>query len=150
MIKNATALLLIALLCSCASLSDKNPLIADIAIDEVGGRPYIWATLNGNRYQFLLDTGATDFLLTDKMIQESGLTYSNTNTMKATGITGDAHLKTVSKVTLMLDNGIVLNISDVAVIENNNHSLFPYKFFKAVNATWDFKNNKLTFNNDKR
>ena len=133
------------LLSSCASLPPEKFVLQDIPVDVIGSRPYIWAALNGKRYQFMLDTGATDFLLTESMVKELGLKYSNNNTMKASGITGIINLKTIDKISLRLDNGIVLNVSDVAVVKKDGFGLFPYKFFELLNVTWDVKNSKLIF-----
>lgn len=146
--KNYLAILLILFLCSCASLSPQKIVLSDIDVTKIDKRPYIWATINDKRYQFLLDTGSTGFLLTENMVKELGLEYSQNNTMKASGITGVIHLKTINKVSLTLDNGIVLNVSNVAVVNEDGFGLLPYEFLEALNPTWDIKNSKLIFNND--
>ena len=149
--KNYFLLLILILLCSCQTVSPlppPKPVLEDITVEKTWGMPYIWASINGKRYQFLLDTGSTGFLLTEKMVKESGLTYSKTNTMKASGITGVVHLKSIKEVTLRLDNGIVLNVSDVAVTNKNGPGLLPYKFFEVLDVVWDVKNNKLIFKKD--
>jgi predicted aspartyl protease len=146
--KNYLPILLILFLCSCASLSPQKIVLGDIDVTKIDNRPYIWATINDKRYQFLVDTGSTGFLLTEAMVKELGLEYSKSNMMKASGITGMIHLKTVNKISLRLDNGIVLNVSNVAVVNEDGFGLFPYEFLEALNATWDIKNSKLIFKND--
>lgn len=145
--KNYILIATLALLCSCSLLPKENITPDDITVEKINGMPYIWATVNEKRYQFLLDTGSTDFLMTDSMVKDAGLAYSENNTMKASGITGVINLKTVDKISFRLDNGIVLNVSGVAVVNKEGFSLFPYKFLEVLNATWDVQNNKLIFKN---
>jgi predicted aspartyl protease len=148
--KNYFLLLILAFLCACQSVPPppENIGLADITVEKISGRPYIWANLNGKRYQFLLDTGSTGFLLTEKMAKEAGLTYSKNNTMKAHGITGVINLKTVDKISLVLDNRVVLNVSNVAVVDKDGFGLFPYEFFEVLDIVWDVKNSKLIFKKD--
>jgi predicted aspartyl protease len=144
--KRYLLILTLAFLQACAFLPEKKLALNDISIEKINGMPYLWATVNEKRYQFLLDTGSTDFLLTDELVKDAGLIYSKTNTMTASGITGVINLKTVDKVSFRLDNGVVLNVSNVAVVDKKGFSLFPYKFLEILNTTWDVKNSKLIFN----
>lgn len=149
--KNIILILAVILLCSCQTVQPPpppKPVLEDITVEKIAGMPYIWASINGKRFQFLLDTGSTGFLLTEKMVKEAGLTYSKTNKMKALGITGTIHLKTVKEVALRLDNGIILNVADVAVADKEGLGLFPYKFFEVLDIVWDVKNNKLILKKD--
>ena len=97
--KNTVVLLILLLLCSCTAVPPQKPALDDVTVEKINGRPYIWAALNGKRYQFMLDTGSTGFLLTEQMVKEAGLVYSKNNSMKAHGITGVINLKTIDKAT---------------------------------------------------
>jgi hypothetical protein len=69
-------------------LAPGQRIFGGIAVEEVDGSPFIWGEINGQRYRFLMDTGATGFLLTDHMVMQSGLEYNPSLTMKGHGIGG--------------------------------------------------------------
>lgn len=119
-------------------LAPGQRIAGDIAVEEVDGCPFVWGEINGQRYQFLMDTGATGFLLTERMVEQSGLEYDPTLSMKARGIGGSVTMKMVKSINIKLDNGLSLDISHVAV-RPEGEGCFPYMLIKSLDMIWDIK-----------
>ncbi len=119
-------------------LAPGQRIAGGIAVEEVDGSPFVWGEINGQRYRFLMDTGATGFLLTDHMVVQSGLEYDPTLSMKGHGIGGPVTMKMVKAVSIKLDNGLSLDISHVAVRPEGD-GCFPYMLLKSLDMIWDIK-----------
>jgi len=130
-------------------LAPGQHIAGDIAVDEVDGSPFVWAEINGKRYRFLMDTGATGFLLTDQMVAQSGLEYDPTLSMKGHGIGGPVTMKLVKAVSIKLDNGLSLDISHVAVRPEGD-GCFPYMLLKSLDMIWDIKAGKIYIRHEEK